>query len=55
MFFQFLFTTINFKFIVVPFGTVNRIVPVQGGNIGYRDYFIFGIRIARLQQTTPWK
>ena len=54
MFVQFLFTMINFKFILVPFGKVNRVAPVEGGKIGYTDYLVFGIRVARLQQTIPW-
>ena len=54
MFFKFLLSVINFKFMTVPFGKLNVNLPVPGGNIGYTDYLIFGVRIARLQQTTPW-
>ena len=43
-------------FIFVPFG-VSRIRITTGINqfIGYADYRIFGFRVARVQETCPWK
>lgn len=48
-------------FLLVPLGARN-IVPrasLQAPNgelvgVGFRDYYIFGIRVARLQKTAPW-
>lgn len=54
MFFKFLLGVINFKFIVVPFGKSNLLLPIGNAHIGYTDYYVFGIRVARLQQTKPW-
>ena len=39
----------------IPFG-VSRVREKTGtGYIGYADYRIFGIRIARVQETRPWQ
>ena len=41
-------------FIFIPF-SVSRFKRNYGGSyIGYADYRIFGVRVARVQETRPW-
>lgn len=43
------------KFFLIPIATRNIVInstPFQ--QIGYKDVYIFGIRIARFQKTEPW-
>jgi hypothetical protein len=43
------------RFIFTPIGKVNRVYHTRINSIiGFSDYYIFGIRIARIQQTKPW-
>ena len=44
----------NYKFMLVPFAKRNVVTYQRGGITGYSEYYIFGIRIAKIQQTTPW-
>lgn len=41
-------------FLLTPIGVRNILYNLDGGRTGYTDIFIFGIRIARIQRTTPW-
>ena len=43
----------DFRFI--PFGVSRIRTLLRSGEIGYADYRIFGIRIARVQETRPWQ
>lgn len=46
---------IEIRFILTPLGTINSNYHTGGGGIiGYTDYYIFGIRLARIQKTAPW-
>lgn len=42
------------SYFFTPFG-ITRTVYNKGGIIGYTDIYLFGIRVARLQSTKPWK
>lgn len=44
---------IKVAFILIPFASRN-IAYNDGGRIGYTDYFLFGVRVARIQRTVPW-
>jgi len=44
---------IDLRLLLTPFGVVNTIYRTKGV-VGYCDYYIFGIRIARIQKTNPW-
>jgi len=43
---------IAFRYLLTPFGTITRthtvVANAIGGTLTYRDYYIFGIRIARI-------
>lgn len=43
---------IDIRFVLTPLGKVNR--NYRTHRVGYSDYYIFGIRIARIQKTEPW-
>ena len=40
------------EFLLIPFASRN--VKYFATEIGYTDYYVFGIRVARFQRTTPW-
>lgn len=44
----------NLEYTFVPFGAANVLLKRDGKMYGYRDYYVFGIRLIRLQQTRPW-
>jgi len=40
---------IAFRYLLTPFGTITRLyTPTHNASLTYRDYYIFGIRIARI-------
>lgn len=41
------------QYLFIPIATRN-IVYTHRGLVGYRDYYVCGIRVARMQQTRPW-
>lgn len=42
------------NFIFIPFGISRFKRNCGNGYIGYTDYRIFGVRVARVQETRPW-
>jgi hypothetical protein len=43
------------RFVLTPLATRNVVYGSNGGgHTGYTDVFIFGIRVARVQRTSPW-
>ena len=46
---------IKWAFILIPFAKRNVVYNTKPyESIGYSDYYIFGVRVARIQKTTPW-
>lgn len=47
----------DIRFIFTPFAAKNIVPPAIDNNsfVGYTDLFIFGIRVARIQQTKSWQ
>jgi hypothetical protein len=41
---------IAFRYLLTPFGTIVRYYNLPDTQLMYRDYFIFGIRVARIHQ-----
>lgn len=44
---------VDLRFVLTPFG-LTRTVYGLNGIIGYCDVYVFGIRVARIQETKPW-
>lgn len=45
------FRIIAFRYLLTPFGTITRMYWPDGSTeMTYRDYYIFGIRIARIHR-----
>lgn len=43
-------------YLLTPFASRNVVYGRgTGAFVGFTDYFIFGIRIARVQRTQPWE
>ena len=42
------------QYMFTPLGTRNKMIGTTASYAGYKDYFIFGVRIARIQKTNPW-
>lgn len=57
LFFSWATAHIDISFIFTPIALKNTIPPRKNNAlfIGYADIFVFGIRIARIQKTTPWR
>lgn len=41
---------IAFRYLLTPFGTISWSYRSDDGALTYRDYYIFGIRIARIHK-----
>lgn len=46
---------IKISYILTPFAIRNIKYYESFSYTGYTDFFIFGIRIARIQRTKPWE
>lgn len=57
-FLTWIFGHFNIQLVFVPFAARNVMYQKQAQSgvqrTGYRDYYLFGVRVARLQQTAPW-
>ena len=38
------------RYLLTPFGTIHRTFHIDGYQVSYSDYYVFGIRIVRLHQ-----
>jgi len=53
-------THIDFRFILTPLAAINvrsanPILGIESHAIGYTFVYVFGIRVAVIQRTNPWK
>jgi hypothetical protein len=51
-------TMFALRYILTPVGTINRLVPSQqhyDSDYGFKDIYIFGVRIVRIQMNEPWE
>lgn len=46
---------IRWKYILIPFVTENSLTVFVNGYTGHTFVYIFGIRVAAIQRTEPWK
>ena len=54
-FIEVLLSVFSFRFMLTPFSVQRTVFRVVGGTIGYSNYRIFGILVARIQETKPWE
>lgn len=45
----------DFRYIFTPFAIVRTVYHGLDGVRGYADVYVFGVRIARIQETKPWE
>lgn len=45
---------IDLEFLLTPWGKSNTYETYSYVEIGHSSYYVFGIRVAKIQQTKPW-
>ena len=46
---------LDLEYLTVPFGISRTMWVGEHTHIGWASYRIFGIRVAKIQETRPWK